>query len=67
MFINETGLIFYFHIMSLPGFDIKVTHIYYFSVAAITNHHKSSGLDNTYLLSFCSEVKKPDTDLTGLK
>ena len=43
MFINETGLIFYFHIMSLPGFDIKVTHIYYFSVAAITNEHKPGG------------------------
>ena len=47
----------YFLIMSLPGFDIKVTHIYYFSVSAITNHHKSSGLDSTYLLSFYSEVK----------
>lgn len=57
MFINEIGLIFHFLIMSLPGFDIKVTHIYYFSVAAITNHQKSSGLNNTYLLSFGSEVK----------
>ena len=37
------------------------------STAVLKNHHKSSVLNNTELLSYSSGVQKPDMDLTGLK
>ena len=55
------------HIFKRFTFQSKVTHDYEFSMAAVTNYHKLSGLKDTDLFSHSSGDQKFQIGLAGLE